>query len=163
MINENISIKQNNACFIGTLESILTDAKLDKMDYKSVIESFNKITFESIDTRITPNQITKLLQNYFCDFSIYEIKNIDLIVNCTFKDFTIILWEGKNILNAKGKIDNINRHATRYIESNNHSIILMDPQEGIIRPFVFYELTDYSPNGFNLVTFNRKKSVLNSL
>ena len=142
-----ITEKQNKACFIGSLESILCDSIIPDSDKNSILENFLNVTNDNNVTYIQPFEIEAMLSNFFKDFRICKIDKLENLSSCTVLEFTLLIWEGKN---------SENRHVTRFIELNNQSVLLMDPQLGKKKDFTFDDLKELSPNGFTFVSFNRK-------
>lgn len=137
---------QNDACFIGVMESIFADSKCPDNVKNDLLLEINKYTKDNI-TSIYPSKVNDIFRNsYFSEIKNQKITNLDNlkeIIHLGDYNFFIFFWDGDKF----GK----NRHVTRLTQVNQKSLMLMDPQSGKLKEFSFKYLKNLSPLGFQLV------------
>lgn len=156
---------QDNACVMGTFESILIDSKCPKTIKDNIIKlldnrkdtkdpniiSINLTDIKDIKDIVKEFFEIEILTEIQSSTEFYKIEEIDNIIS-----FGVLFLQGKNNPTDDNEYNVDNKHATRFINKVDNSVLLMDPKQGRLIRFPFNVIDDCSPNWFVFVKITKK-------
>lgn len=150
-----ITTIQNDACFLGSIVSLLIDCNCtQEQKDEIIIKTRNLMVGNNPNTTyIEPNSVPDFLKEIFGNSSVYHYEDINeissLVVSINNQStFALLFWNGNN--------NGENRHVTRYVKHFESYIELMEPSCGKLQYYDYSYLQNLSPNGFDLVYLEKK-------